>query len=394
MDLFPIAKRKNVFRNILGANPETDNGIKLDSVKKLFPAEDPSTVALATKQTPNPDGSEGSTRFAKNKLMDLYNEPSPNTERYNSYLESQPSQTDYNPSKKRRLGAALLGGAVGATQGAVAGMNVGSSINDAPFNDALSDWERKRLPLQNAATSETANRAQKVKALQDFITAEHQTKMDEDLIRDRAHDNQLGDNNFLNTVADQQAKAKALEAERVRTEANRTADNARADKTSTETARHNRETEGIARTNAAAATSRASTYSSSVTGLNAYRDHLKETLKAAKGDSPSAQKTAQELAHANVILNKPGNSQKYADFYTMDEKGRIVITPPSKGYFASEDEFNSQLAAYGQFQKEIDNEKRAILKENHPTNTIEQKPNGGKPKAKVLSRETVSSSRD
>lgn len=400
MDLFPIAKRKNAFRNILGANSQTDNGIKLDSIKKLFPSEDLSTVALATKQTLNPDGSEGSTRFAKNKLMDLYNEPSPNTERYNSYLESQPSQTEYAPSKKRRLGAALLGGAIGATQGPIAGISVGSRVNDAPFEDALSDWERKRLPLQNAATAETAGRTQKINALKDYITAEHQSNMDESTLADRKHDNQLGDATLLETVAQHQAtsaaeaaRLKALEEDRLRQERNRVEDNTRATSAAEETKRHNRETEGIARTNASAATSRASTYASSVIGLNAYRDHLKAQLKAAKGNSPAAQKTAQDLAHTNIVL-KPGNSQKYADFYDTDDKGRIKITPPSKGYFANDDEFNAQLASYGQFLKEIDNEKKAILAENHPTETNKQAPNGGKPKAKVLSRETVKSPKD
>lgn len=369
------------FRNIFSTNPDD----RLGSTKKLFPVQ-----TGMSNPTPESDGTGNIARASK-LLMDTYNEPSPNTERYNQYLESQPSEADYNPSKKRRLGAALLGGALGATGNPQAGISVGTNIVDAPFEDALSDWERKRLPLQNAATSENVSRTQKINALKDYITSEHASQREAESDANVKADNKRADNALMETIADRQAREAETKAEHTRQETNRVADNARADIAFQEIKRHNKQTEDIASRNASISEARANAYKSSVEGLNAYRDHLKEQLKGLKGDSPAAQKTAEEYAHTNVFL-KPGNSQKYGDFISQDDKGRLLITPPSKGFFSSDEEFNRQLSLYSGLQNEIKAEKERILRENHTVgNTSTQAPPKvvDKPKVSIVKRERV-----
>jgi hypothetical protein len=297
-------------------------------------------------------------------LMDIYNEDSPAESRYEKFLASQPKESDYSPSKKRRFGAALAGGLAGLSGDARTAMKVSSDIVDRPYRDALNDWTRQEVPLKAAAETESRTRNSKINALKDYITSEHQNTIDESLISSRNSETEHRRN-----LEDQARKnAEALEKDREARERDRKEDNTRQDLRDKETKRHNTTVESIGRTNASSSATRASAYSRNVDNLSAYRDHLKNKLANQKGDSPSAQKTAEELATHNVIL-KPGNSQKYSNFYQMDEKGRIAIVPPDRGYFDSDDSFNSEMADYALLQKELKDEKNNILKANHPTGT-------------------------
>src|SRR6267142_3638382 len=352
-------RAKNIFKDTFKPSDPSELG----SVKKLF---NPTPMVPSDDSSDN-DTSDNNSRRASKLLMDEYSSPSIATERYNKFLGDQPNEADYHASKKRTLAGILTGALLGFSNPS-AGAEVGSKIITQPFDDKLSDWIRKEAPLKAAATSEGAAKTQRINALKDYIQSEHNKLMDTSLSESRRSEaahrlatEKLGRESLINTVANQQAL-----------ERNRTVDDARADAAAKEIARHNLETERTARANTENTRARVNIYKSSQENLNAYRDHLRNKMATEKKDSPSAQRTAEELATHDTIL-KPGNSQKYADFYEIDDNGRIHVTPPSKSYFSNDEDFNAQLAEYSKFRKEIDDGKNVILKSS-PNNTKDQKP--------------------
>jgi hypothetical protein len=357
MDFMPSRSRaKNIFGNMFStAEEDTPNK---GMFRHLF---DPAQIDnVADKPVGRSlDERTGRISAASSKLMDLYNEDSPATKRYDDYLAAQPTEEQYKPSGKRRLGAALAGFAVGLSD-PNAGGKLASDIVESPFRSAIKNWERQRLPLQNAAVSEGRDRTNKISALKDYIQSEHQAAMDESTLADRKHDNNIADNTLLETIADRQARAKALEEERKRQEANRTEDNKRADAAAIEAKRHNQKSESIAERGMTDREARTQAYTNNLKNLTAYRDHLKEKVTT-QGNTPGGQKTAEELATHEVLL-KPGNSQRYSDFFEQNSStGKMYIVAPKKGAFQSDEDFNAALAEYTILQSEIKKEKEAIL---------------------------------
>lgn len=380
---FGRTRARNIFKD------NTDEADRLPSTKKLF---NPPPMG---NSTPSPDDSLDTDTFNRRRasklLMDEYSTPSVATERYNKFLGDQPNEADYHASRKRTIAGILTGAALGLAHPET-GAEVGSKIITQPFDDKLADWTRREAPLKAAAISEGTAKTQRINALKDYIQSDYNNTMAESLIGDRKDQarhrkatEDVAGKTLLDRITNEQALAR-----------DRDADNARADAAAAELARqhewerkHGDRIASIMEKNAGTAATRASSYSRNVDNLIAYRDHLKEQVKGMKGDTPASQKTAKELATHEVIL-KPGNSQKYGDYFTQDDKGRIVITPPSRGFFQSDDDFNASMSGYSQLQREIDAESNNILKKNHPTNTKDQKP---PVKPKILKRETVTENR-
>lgn len=321
---------------------------------------------------------------ASKMLMDMYNAPSPATEQYNKYLNEQPDEEKYKPSKKRRLGAILAGFGVGLANPQT-GYDVASNIVNDPFDTAIAGWERKRKPLENAAGSEMATRTAKINMLKDYIQAEHTNTMDEANLKNIHDDNVRGDLTLAENKRYHNMTLEELIAEHARTNANRDKDNTRADTTEKETEKqhawertHGNDMANIARTNAASTAQRSTAYASSVEGLNAYREHLK--AKTANATKPTKQ--TKELAELNAI-NIPGNSQRYANFWGQTEQGKVFIKPP-----VSPD--TDELLEWAAFQKAIADEHDKIVKPPSSSKTSEVKT---KPKIAIVGRSTVPGNR-
>lgn len=320
-------------------------------------------------ETPKPEGND-----LGQLLKDSYGESSKATEMFNEYLASQPNESDYNPSKKRRLAAALIGGAM-ALSDPSAGAKLGNEIRDEPFNKANRNWAAKGKPLALAAESEQKSRETKRNFLRDMTNLEH-TRALENLSQENVRaDNERGERTLAETVAQHEAERSRWEADRNRMAAenlelqkDRDANRARQEAADKENANYHKGMLGVAQTNANTAKTRANTYQSSVESSNAYREHLKSKLANFKGDTASQQKIADDLATHDVVLDG-ANSQIYGNFIDRDDKGRIVVKPPSMGMFTSEDEFNSELAEYAKFRKLIDTKRNEILSKNRPALT-------------------------
>lgn len=381
---FGRTRARNIFKD------NTDEADRLPSTKKLF---NPPPMG---NSTPSPDDSLDTDTFNRRRasklLMDEYSAPSVATERYNKFLGDQPNEADYHASRKRTIAGILTGAALGLAHPDL-GAEVGSKIITQPFDDQLADWTRREAPLKAAASSEGTAKTQRINSLKDYIQAQDTNFMNKSLVDDRT-DRARG-----RKITEARESAKLLDdiAYRQALERDKAADNARADAAAKALEKqrewersHGNRTADIMEKNAATASTRASAYGRNVDNLTAYRDHLREQVKGMKGDSAASQKTARELATHEVIL-KPGNSQKYGNYFTQDDKGRIVITPPNKSFFdLSGDDYNSAISDYSRLQKEIDDEANSILSKNHPTNTADQKP---PKKVKILKRETVTENR-
>jgi hypothetical protein len=135
---------------------------------------------------------------------------------------------------------------------------------------------------------------------------------------------------------------------------------------------------GIASQNATTNAGRASTYATSVQGVNEYRKYLEG--KTDKATKPTKQ--TQELAEIRTIM-KPGNSQKYSDFYRQAENGKFIIVPPSGSD-------TDTLLEWAAFQKEINDEHNKIVTPAKPG--VSTKPDD-KPKGSPFKREVVPASR-
>lgn len=379
MDLFPSKVR---FRNIFG-----QSGDNRRLTRDLFPVPKPTTTrTTSVNKAPlaEPDAAQ--------MLMDLYNEDSPAVTRLSGYLDEQPDRDDFIPSKKRKVGSILAGFLTGMVNPA-AGAAVTRGVLDKPYEDQLESWERKGAPIKAAAAAETTARTQKINSLKDYLQARRQSVLDESLITDRNLDNKRADNQFLETIAKNQAdekfreeEAKRREEERIRAERNRTEDNKRADAAFEESKRATRAREKATEVSQEIARDRATAYKASIDGLNAYRDHLKSKVKP-NDKSPASQKAAKELATINIFM-KPGNSQRYADFLEQDEKGKIILKPPSRGMFSDEADFTNEMLEYSNLLRELETEERNILGTSGVKPVVPPKSTvPPKPAARVIGRE-------
>lgn len=374
MDLFPLRSR---LRNIFGQAGDEDNSLTRNS----FPIPKPQATTQVNKSALDEPDDINTTKM----LMDAYNEPSPAVSRLNQYVSSAPDRSKYEPSTKRKIAAALAGFAVGLTD-PKSGANLNRTLLDKPFDDAVEDWKRKGVPIVNAAKAEAQSRTQRITALKDISASKRADTLANSEINARKATAQHYGNVDAETLARDQANEAELARTHKETEGIRRETNLRETNRDTETTRHNKEIEGIAKTNAASTATRSKAYVSSVEGLNAYRDHLKEQLRTT-GKGPAAQKVAKELATADTVL-KPGNSQRYSDFYHHDEKGKIVIDPPSKGMFTSDEDFQGQMLEYSKFIKEIDDTTQSHLNENgYKVAPPKKDDTTKKPKAIVVGRE-------
>lgn len=346
MDLFPSRIR---FRNIFGQEGDDPTP---NITKNIFPIQHSTAVNKDALDTPSD---------AESRLMDIYNSPSPAASRLADYVNTQPDRTDYEPSRKRKLGAVLAGFVTGMAD-PNAGAAVTRGILDKPFDEANEDWERRGVPIRNAALAEQVDRTQKINSLKDYITAKRlnlNTESEMQARRDLAKHN---NNSDLETAIRDQETAKYHTDETK----SRDAANAREISRDSEAHRHNIVSEEIARKNAESTATRVSAYTNNVNSLTAHRNNLLNNLKNIKGDTPAAQKTAKEVALHNIVL-KPGNSQKYGDFYDMDDKGRIVVKPVKQGSFESDEDFQNRFLNYSAFQREIEDDAKKVLANNHPS---------------------------
>jgi hypothetical protein len=354
-----LSRLKNIFSN-------TDK----DDSESLFLGDRSGTmdkpyrrVSFGVNKVSTPPPTEANpVRAASQKLMDLMSEPDEAQDKFDSYLADQPTEDQYRPSKKRRVGAALAGFGVGLTN-PIAGIKIGQDIADEPYNKAVSDWTRKGKPLALAANQEQKGKTTRINMLKDYITAEHQANVEDYQAHNIAADNLRADLALAATNEERAAAQRRYEeTERRLTDTasqahnDRMTANERADRALKETtAQHEWErTHGntmaeIAGRNATTNEGRATTYQHSVEGINAYRDYLK--TKTDKATKPTKQ--TKELAEINTIM-KPGNSQKYSDFYRQNEQGKFILLPPS----GSDTDTLLQWAA---FQKEINDEHNKIV---------------------------------
>src|SRR6266576_811941 len=233
MDFSPSkAKFRNVFGDFSRTFNPNDSETQQDS-GILYPKRKPLSVNFGVnKLDPNSyscaDNQESRIQRATKLLMDTYNEPSQAEGRYNTFIANQPSEVNYQPSKKRRLGAALAGFGIGLTN-PEQGSRVASDIVEEPFRSALSDWTRQEGPLRAAALTESSGRTAKINALKDYISAEHQSAMDRDLIGHRKAQEIQAQSTLSNTIADQQAREAETKAEHQRLSERSAADDKRAD---------------------------------------------------------------------------------------------------------------------------------------------------------------------
>jgi hypothetical protein len=92
-------------------------------------------------------------------------QPGPNQSAYTAALKDQPTWDKYQPSKTRRGIGALLGAAVGYSRGPVAGAQIGGSVVEAPYQHAVSDYERKMKGLGPAAQMEQQDQKDQLQAI-------------------------------------------------------------------------------------------------------------------------------------------------------------------------------------------------------------------------------------
>lgn len=69
-------------------------------------------------------------------------------DRLKSTLDNPPLQSDYKPSKLRRIGGAIAGGLTGAAFGPEAGYKTSSDIVSAPYRESYQDWITKTGALE------------------------------------------------------------------------------------------------------------------------------------------------------------------------------------------------------------------------------------------------------
>jgi hypothetical protein len=379
------------FRNVFGDTKKNDSeslflGDRSGTMDKPY-----RRISFGVNKVETPPPTETNpVRAASQKLMDLMSEPDEAQDKFDSYLAEQPTEDQYRPSKKRRVGAALAGFGVGLTN-PIAGIKIGQDIADEPYNRAVSDWTRKGKPLALAANQEQKGKTTRINMLKDYITAEHQANVEDYQAHNIAADNLRADLALAATNEERAAAQRRYEeterrltAEAAQRQTDRSADNERADRALRETTAqhawersHGDTMAGIAGRNATTNEGRASTYATSVEGVNAYRKYLEG--KTDKATKPTKQ--TQELAEIRTIM-KPGNSQKYSDFYRQNEQGKFILLPPS----GSDTDTLLQWAA---FQKEINDEHNKIVTPAKPGVSV--KPDD-KPKSRYT-REVVPSSR-
>ena len=77
------------------------------------------------------------------------------SERYNKYLESEPSRQDYKPGKWSRLLNAASAGLHGyQTKDIGEAVALGTALNDRPYNNAVEEWKRRGTGLARAVDLE------------------------------------------------------------------------------------------------------------------------------------------------------------------------------------------------------------------------------------------------
>lgn len=299
-------------------------------------------------------------------LLRMMNEQSPAVERYNRFLEEQPSAEDYKPSKTRRFLAALAGAGVGYADPNM-GFQISSGIVNDPLDRALGDWERRRIPLQNAARAESESRTTKMNALKEYIQNERTAKLDESLIKDREErDKDRDEARVLAAKEKERARLDRIQENASRA-LERAEDNFRLNQAQanleTERAKDRefrekdfKATQDYRNRQLGLSERRLSAYESSIEGLNNYRNHLRTKVKA--DGKPT--KATRELAEINVYM-KPGNSQRYDDFFERLPNGKILVKPPEQGRLESEADFSARLAEYTGLIDEIQREEATII---------------------------------
>jgi gas vesicle protein len=76
---------------------------------------------------------------------------------YADALRDIPQQQDYNPSKWRKLAAALIGGATGASAGPIAAIGAAERVGNAPYQNALEAYKRRVDATRAGAEMEHTN---------------------------------------------------------------------------------------------------------------------------------------------------------------------------------------------------------------------------------------------
>lgn len=86
-----------------------------------------------------------------------FNYETPALDAYQKHVSALPDYNNYKPSALRRIAGALGGFSTGWTKGPSAGFDVAEKIVQAPYNNALTQWQRQGQGLASAAQAEAAS---------------------------------------------------------------------------------------------------------------------------------------------------------------------------------------------------------------------------------------------
>lgn len=122
--------------------PETE-------VPDISPEAMPGLQKPVTQSTPRMSESE---KYFRAMQETMNNRPARGA--YLAAMADAPDPSQYQPSKWRRLAAAVAGGAMGATGQAGQGIEAAETINRAPYAGAMEQWQSRLKPAQAAAQVE------------------------------------------------------------------------------------------------------------------------------------------------------------------------------------------------------------------------------------------------
>lgn len=91
------------------------------------------------------------------------------TEAYRSHLSDLPNQSNYQPSKWRRLGAALTAGAASFGKDPQNALALGEQVRDARYRGALENWQLKGAGLKEQAGIEAVDQTAQLARMKQML---------------------------------------------------------------------------------------------------------------------------------------------------------------------------------------------------------------------------------
>ena len=292
---------------------------------------------------------------------------SPAQQKYQQTLEQLPKQTDYQPSKWRRVAAAIAGGLAGAHPGGGAqGAQVAQGILDQPFTRALGGWQRETEAAGKEAGVEqeamkAATAARRAGAYERMAGAKEagQQRQAEHYQWQEMQPQGFKPTTYEEAVGLAKAKLRPGFEDPTYTAGYQQAhpprnyaEEARVRQVNAMDLQKEKEAAALKRTNIRA---------------NAIRDVAQMRINQGKSISPKLQGEADKLAVDRVLRKNP----EYAQFYeqpgwgmvgtrAVKSEGRIKDLSELPQLDPSKDSLRREL--YNQFQSDLGKESRSILK--------------------------------